>query len=99
MVLRRRLDVPHIARVSVQVAGLDGVGDRVLVANRAARGVDEPRALLEVLEQVRVNEPARALVQRAVDRDDVALRDKVLEERNMVLSDAPFQEKVWESPP
>jgi hypothetical protein len=94
MVFRRRLHVPHVARVPVQVAGLDGIGDRVLVADRAACGVDEPRALLEVLEQVRVHEPARALVQGAVDRDDVALRDKVLAEGRSVFSADPFPNEV-----
>jgi hypothetical protein len=99
MVLRRRLNVPHVARVPVQVAGLHGVGDGVLVADRAARGVDEPRTLLEVLEQVRVYEPARALVQRAVDRDDVALRDKVLAAGRSMFSAGSFLKPVGEGPP
>lgn len=73
-VLRRRgLHVPHVARVPVELAGLECGGDVLGDADRAARGVDEPGAGLEVREEVGVYEPARALVQGRVDRDDVAL--------------------------
>ena len=61
------------------MAALDRLSNRVLVADRAARGVDDPRALLEVLEQLSVDEAARALVQGAVDGDDIALGDKLFQ--------------------
>ena len=77
VVLRGRLDIPDITSIAVDLTALDGSSDSVLVADRATRGVDEPCALLEVLEQLLVHEPARPLVQRAVDGDDVALRDEV----------------------
>ena len=77
VVLRGRLDIPDITSIAVDLTALDGSSDSVLVADRATRGVDEPCALLEVLEQLLIHEPACPLVQRAVDGDDVALRDEV----------------------
>jgi hypothetical protein len=77
VVARCRLDIPHVARVAVELTALDGRRDGVRVADGATRGVDEPGTLLEVLEQVGVDEPTGALVQRAVDGDDVALRDEL----------------------
>ncbi len=62
VVLRRWLHVPHIARVPGQLPALERLRDRVLVADRAAGGVHEPGAPLEVLEQLGVHEAARALV-------------------------------------
>ena len=79
VVLRRGLHVPHVAAVARELPALERLRDRVLVADRAARGVDDPGALLEVLEQLGVAEAARALVQGAVDGDDVALGDEVLQ--------------------
>jgi hypothetical protein len=73
------LHVPHITRVSVQLSALDGRSDRILVANGTTSSVNEPSALLEVLEQFSVNESAGSLVQRAVDCDDVALGYHFLE--------------------
>jgi hypothetical protein len=77
VVLRRRLHVPHVARVAGQLPALERLRDRVLVADRAARGVHEPGAPLEVLEELGVDEAPRALVQWAVHGDDVALGDEV----------------------
>jgi hypothetical protein len=51
----------------------------VLVTDSTTSGVDEPCTLLEVLEKLSVDEAECTLVQRAVDGDDVALRDEVLE--------------------
>ena len=73
MILRCGLHVPDIARIAVELSGLERRGDVLRVADRATRGVDEPRTLLEVLQQVRVDQMARALVQGRVDRYDIAL--------------------------
>ena len=77
VVLGGGLHVPHVARVSGQLSASERLRDGVLVAYRAARRVHEPRAALEVLEELGVHEAPRALVQRTVDRDDVALRDQL----------------------
>ena len=77
MVLRRRLHIPHVARVACKLSARECRCDRVLVADRAAGGVHEPGAPLEVLEEIRINEATRAVVQRAVHGDDVALGDEL----------------------
>ena len=77
MVLRRRLHVPHVARVARQLPARERVRHRVLVADRAAGGVHEPRAPLEVCEELGVDEVPCALVQRAVYGHDVALGDEL----------------------
>jgi hypothetical protein len=51
VILGSRLDIPDIPGVSIELATLDGLGDRLLVADRATSGVHEPCALLEVLEK------------------------------------------------
>jgi hypothetical protein len=66
------------ASLTVDVPTLQRLLDRETVANSATRGVDDPRALLDVLERLLVKETARALVQRAVDGDDIALCEQVL---------------------
>lgn len=60
-------------QLTVEEPALDRRSNIVLVADGATGGVDEPRALLEGLQKLRVDEPARALMQGAVDRDHVAL--------------------------
>ena len=62
MVLGRGLDVPDVACVAVELPGLDRGGDVLGVADRAAGGVDEPGAFLEVFEEVGVDEVAGAFV-------------------------------------
>ena len=79
VVLRRRLHVPHVARVTGQLPTLERLRDGVLVADRTAGGVHEPGAPLEVLEELRVDEASRTLVQWAVHSDNVALGDELLE--------------------
>jgi len=79
VVLGRGLHVPDVAGVAGELAARKRGGDVVLVADGTAGGVDEPRALLKVLQELGVDEAARPLVQRAVDGDDVALRHEVLE--------------------
>lgn len=50
-----------------------GSGDGVLVTDGTTSSVDEPCTLLEALEKVSVHEAKCALVQRAVDCDNVTL--------------------------
>ena len=78
VVFGRGLHVPDVAGVPVQLPGLDGCGDVLGVADRAARSVDEPRARLEVCEEVSVDQVARALVQGRVYGYDVAGGDEIL---------------------
>ena len=73
VVLRRGLHVPDVARVAVELPGLERGGDVLGVADRAARGVHDPRALLEVLQELGVDEALGAIVEGRVDCDDVAL--------------------------
>jgi hypothetical protein len=74
-----RLDVPDVTRVAVQLARLNGRSDIVLVADGTTRGVYEPCSLLEVLEKFSVDESTGTFVEGAVDSDDIALRDELLE--------------------
>lgn len=64
---------------TVQVTTCKGSSYGVLVTDSTTSGVNEPCTLLEVLEKLSVDEAKCTLVQRAVDGDDVALRDEVLE--------------------
>ena len=73
VVLRRGLHVPHVARVAAELPGLERGGDVCGVADRAARGVHDPRALLEVREELGVDETFGAVVEGRVDRDDITL--------------------------
>lgn len=82
VVLGRRLDIPYITRISVDLASLDSCSHGLLVTDRTTGGVHEPCALLEVLEQVGIHEPACTLVQGAVHGHDVALGDKLLQVLN-----------------
>ena len=65
--------------LTCQLAALQGLGNSVLVADRTTSGVDEPSTLLEVLEEVSVHEAAGTFVQWAVDGDNIALGDEILE--------------------
>jgi hypothetical protein len=78
VVLGRGLDVPHITGVAGELAAGDRRSDGVLVTDGATGGVDEPCALLEVLQELGVDESASTLVQGAVDGDDVTLGDELL---------------------
>lgn len=66
---------------------LEGIGDVLLDDDSAARGVDEPRALLHLGDEILVEETARLLVERAVDGDDVALSEHLLEVLHTTASD------------
>lgn len=82
VVLGRWLDIPYITRIAIDLAGLHSCRDGLLIANRTTSGVHEPCALLEVLEQVGIHEPARTLVQGAVHGHNVALGDEILQVLN-----------------
>lgn len=79
MVLWRRLGEPHIASVSAQLSGLEGRGDVLFDDDGAAGGVDEPGAGLHLADELFVEQAAGLLVQWAVDGDDVALGQHLLQ--------------------
>lgn len=79
VVLGCRLGEPDITTVAAQVAALEGLGDVLLDDNGATGRVDEPRAGLHLGNQLLVEQTARLLVQGAVDGDDVALGDELLQ--------------------
>jgi len=79
VVFRRGLDVPDIAGVTREVAAFQCPSNSIFVANRAASRVNEPGTLLEVLQEFVVHETPGSLVKRAVDGDDIALRDQLLQ--------------------
>lgn len=74
-----RLGEPDIASVAGEVAGLEGGGDVLLDDNGAAGGVDQVGAGLHLGDELLVEEALCLLVQRAVDGDDVALGEHLLE--------------------
>ena len=74
-----RLRKPHVASVAADVARIERLGHIVLIADGAAGRVDDPGALLQVLEGVLVDQTLGALVQRCVDGQDIDLRQEVLE--------------------
>ena len=66
----RREDVERGAR---HLARANRVGERLLVDEPAPRGVDDAHAVLHLRERLGVEEPARLVVQRKVERDEVGL--------------------------
>lgn len=87
VVLGRRLGEPDVTAVAAEVAGLEGLGDVLLDDDRAAGGVDEPSAGLHLGDEVLVEQTAGLLVQGAVDSDDVALGEHLLEGVNAAAAD------------
>ena len=79
VVLGGGLGEPDVAAVAGEVARLEGVGDVLLDDDGAAGGIDEVGALLHLGDEVLVEEALGLLVQGAVDGDDVALGDELLE--------------------
>lgn len=79
VVLGRRLGEPNVTTVSAEVSRLEGVSDILLDDDGTAGGIDEPRALLHLGDELLVEEAAGLLVQRAVDGDNVALCEHLLE--------------------
>ena len=79
VILGSGLGEPDVTTVSAEVAGLEGLSDVLLDDNSATGGVDEPRAGLHLGNEVLVEETASLLVQGAVDGDNIALGEHVLE--------------------
>ena len=79
VVLGSGLHIPHITSVAAELSAGKGSSNSVLVADGTTSGVDEPCTLLEVLEQLGVDQSTGTLVKRAVDSDNIALRDELLE--------------------
>lgn len=82
VVLGSRLREPNVTTVSAQVTALDGFGDIFLDDDGTTSGVDEPRALLHLGDQLLVEETFGLLVKRAVDGDDITLGEHFLESVN-----------------
>lgn len=78
MIPRRRLHIPHIPAIAPQMPAIDSVSDSLGIADGAARGVDEPGALLDVLYRFVVDEVARAFVEGRVYCYYVALGEEFL---------------------
>lgn len=72
------MDVPDIPRVPVESAALNGSGDRVLIADRATGSVYQPCTLFEMAEQLVVDQPTGTLMERSIDRDNIAPRNEFL---------------------
>lgn len=70
---------PDITTVAAEVARLDGLGDILLDDDGTTSGVDEPRALLHLGDELLVEQTAGLLVQRAVDGDNITLGEHLLE--------------------
>ena len=75
----RGLLAEHVDRGAGDHAALDRLVQRLLVHERAARGVDEVGARLHARELLAADQPARLLVQRGVQRHEVGLLQQRLE--------------------
>jgi hypothetical protein len=67
------LDVPDVSAISRYLATLESCGNGIFIADGSTSSVDDPGAFLEVLQEIGVNKTPSALVEWAVDRDDIAL--------------------------
>lgn len=76
---RGGLGEPDITTVAGEVAGAKSLGNVLLDDDGATGGVDEVGALLHLADELLVEEALCLLVQRAVDGDDVALGEHLLE--------------------
>jgi hypothetical protein len=79
VVLGRRLGEPDVTAVAGKMAGLEGLGDVLLDNDGATGGVDEVRTLLHLGDELLVEKTLGLLVERAVDGDNVALGEHLLE--------------------
>jgi len=79
VVLGGGLGEPDITTVSTEVAVLERLGNILLDHNGTTGSVDQPRALLHLGDELLVEETARLLVERAVDGDNIALGQHLLE--------------------
>jgi len=76
---RSGLDVPDVASVSGNVAALESVDNSHAVADGTTGSVDDPGALLHLGDGLSVDEAASALVQRAVDGQDIDRGEELVE--------------------
>lgn len=79
VVLGCGLGEPDVTTVSAEVAGLESLGNILLDDNGATGGVDEPRTLLHLGNELLVEEATGLVVQRAVDGDNITLCQHLLE--------------------
>ena len=68
-----RLRREHIECGARDLPRANGVGERLLVDEPAPSGVDDAHTVLHLRERLGVEEPARLVVQRKVERDEVGL--------------------------
>lgn len=87
VVLGCGLVVPDVTTVAEEVSALDGSLDGIGVADGTTSRVDEPGTLLHALDRVGIDEVLGALVEGAVDSNDVTLREEVLEVRHAACVD------------
>ena len=77
--VERRLLLKDIDARTGQLAAVQGVGHRLRVDHRPARGVDEVGPVLHPGDGVLVNQVSGLIVERAVQRDDVALLEQLVQ--------------------
>ena len=80
VILGSGLDIPDVPGVPIELTTLYGCSDCFLVTDRATSGVHQPRAVLEVSEQIGIDQPTGLLVKWGIDRDNVAPGDKFLKD-------------------
>ena len=81
-----------VERRAGELARADRLGQRVLVDERAARGVDEPRAVPHQRDRVAVDQAARLVGERRVQRHEVGRGEQLLE--RLRLLDAELAEPL-----
>ena len=69
----------HVERGAGELARLEGLEQRLLVDERAARGVHEPCAVAHLRDRVAVDQAARLVGQRRVQRHDLRGAQQLLE--------------------
>ena len=81
-----------VERRAGELARLDRLGERLLVDERTARSVHEPGAVAHVRDRVAVDQAARLVGERRVERDDVGRGEQLL--HRLRLLDAEVAEAV-----
>ncbi len=84
----RRLDGQHVERRAGDAAGVQRVGQRLLLDERAAAGVDEEGRLLHERQPLRVDEALRLRRERAMQAHHVAAAEEVVERDELHLGSA-----------
>ena len=81
-----------VERGAGELPGRDRLRERLLVDERAARGVHEPGAVAHVRDRLAVDQAARLVGERRVERDDVGRGEQLL--HRLRLLDAEVAEAV-----